>query len=90
VEEETNIDLVNKEKKNHKYANLVEEGMSSNVEVQNTKNLSISTNKHLMINKETQVWKEDIVPKVKQENTTSMIRKDHVTRTPYRHPNHRS
>jgi len=90
VEEETNIDMVNKEKKNHKYANLVEEGMSSNVEVQNTKNLSISTNRHLMINKETQVWKEDIVPKVKQENTTSMIRKDHVTRTPYQHPNHRS
>jgi hypothetical protein len=43
-----------------------------------------------MINKVTQVCKEDILPKVKQENITSMIRKDHVSRTPYQHPNHKS
>ena len=41
-----------------------------------------------MIDEVTLVCKEDILPKVKQENTMSVIRKDHVTRIHYGHPNH--
>jgi hypothetical protein len=54
----------------------VEVGISSNVEVQMMENPNISTNKHLMINKVTQVCKEDILPNVKQEGTTNMVRKE--------------
>jgi hypothetical protein len=75
--------------------NPVELGISSNIKVQmmDTKTLanpSVSTNKISMINKATQVYEEDIIPKVNQENSKIMIRKDHVTRTPYQHPNHKS
>jgi hypothetical protein len=51
---------------------------------------SISTNKYLRINKATQVSKEELLPKVKLESTTNMESKVHVTRMPYRYPNHKS
>jgi hypothetical protein len=51
-------------------------------------NLSVLVDKYLVINRVTQVYEEDIIPKVNQENTTSMIRKNHATRTPYLHLNH--
>ena len=54
----------------------IEKGISSIVEVQTKENPSISTNRHLIINKATQVCKEDILPNVKQEVTTSMRKKD--------------
>jgi hypothetical protein len=60
------------------------------MEARTMENPSISTNKHLMINKVTQVCKEDMLQKVNQESTTSMRKKDKVTRTPYRDPNHKS
>jgi hypothetical protein len=43
-----------------------------------------------MIDRVTQVYEEDITPEVNQENSKVMIMKDHVTRTPYRHPNQKS
>ena len=49
----------------------------------NLANKSISTN--ATINKATQVYAEDIIPRVKQENTISMMRKYHVTRIPHCH-----
>jgi hypothetical protein len=74
---------------------LVELGISSDVEVQTTDtktlaNPSVSTNKISMINKVTQVYEEDIIPKVNQENSKIMIKKNQVTRKPYLHPNHKS
>jgi hypothetical protein len=33
---------------------------------------------------------ENHISKLNEENTTSMIRKNHVIRNPYRHPNHTS
>jgi hypothetical protein len=78
--------LVNKET----MTNPIEVGISSNIEVQTLGNLDISTNKNVIINKETQVSKEDILPNVKQEDIANMVRKDHVTRKLYHHPNHNS
>jgi hypothetical protein len=53
-------------------------------------NPSVLTDKNSMINKVTKVFEEDIIPKVNQENCTSMIRKNHTTRPLYQHPNHKS
>jgi hypothetical protein len=53
-------------------------------------NPSVLTHRNSMISKATQVYEEGIIPKVNQENTTIMRRKDQVTRTLYRHPNHNS
>jgi hypothetical protein len=73
MEKGTNTDPINIT--TQKYANPVEIRISSNVEVQMMENPSVLTNKNLVINKATQVYEEDIIPKVNQENTTSMIRK---------------
>ena len=48
---------------------------------------SISTNKLSRINKATQMCKEDMLPKAKQESTTNMVSKVHDTRTHFQHPN---
>jgi hypothetical protein len=88
MEKGTNTDPINITTQED--ANPVEVRISSDVEVQTMENPSVLTNRNSMINKATQVYEEDIIPKVNQENTTSMIRKDHVTMTPYRHPNHKS
>jgi hypothetical protein len=37
-----------------------------------------------------QGYEEDSIPKVNQEKATSIRSKDQVSRTPYRHPNHKS
>ena len=47
---------------------------------------SVLTNRNSLISNATQGY----VPKVNQENITSMIRENHVTKTPYRNPNHKS
>ena len=44
----------------------------------------------LETNEATSVREENHIPKINQENTTGMIRENRVTRTPYRHPNHKS
>ena len=62
-------------------------GVSSDIEVHIMEIPSISTNTMLRIDKVTQVCKEDILPKVKQESTTNMESIADVTRMPYRHPN---
>ena len=74
---------------NPKATNLITIGLSSDDEEQTMENSSISTIKHLMINKVTKVCKEDILPTMKQEGTTNMVRKDRITRIPYLHPNTR-
>jgi hypothetical protein len=51
---------------------------------------SVLTNRRSSINKATSVHEENHIPKLNQENTTSMIRENHVIRTPYQHPNHKS
>jgi myosin heavy subunit len=43
-----------------------------------------------MTNQATSMREENHIPKLNQENATSMIRENHVIRTPYRHPNHKS
>jgi len=42
------------------------------------------------IKKATSMHKEEIIPNANQENATSTIRESHTTKTPYRHPNHKS
>jgi hypothetical protein len=44
---------------------LVEVGISSNVEEQMVENVNIFVNKHLMMNKAMKVCKEDILPNMK-------------------------
>ena len=61
----------------------VQVGISSNVEVQTMEISSISTNKHLMINKATQLCKEDILQKVYEEDFTNMKKKDKVIKAHY-------
>jgi hypothetical protein len=51
---------------------------------------SVLTNLNSVINKATSMREENHISKLNQENTTSMIRKNHVIRTPYRHPNHKN
>ena len=58
----------------------VEVGISSNVEVQMMEISSISTNKHLMINKAIEVCKEDILQKMNEEDFTNMKKKDKFIR----------
>jgi hypothetical protein len=49
---------------------------------------SIVTNKNAATNKP--VHEEDKTPKVKPKITTGTIKESHATKTPYRHPNHKS
>ena len=72
LEKKNNIDLIHIKNKNN--ANPVEGRIFWDVEVQLMENLSISSNKHFLVNKATQVCKEDILPTVKQENKKSVIR----------------
>jgi len=51
---------------------------------------SVPTNRNLAINKATSMQEENNISKLNQENATIMIRENHVIRTPYRHPNHKS
>jgi hypothetical protein len=62
----------------------------SNVGVQTMEAPSVLTNLNSTINKATSVREENSISKLNQENATSMIRKNHVIRTPYRHPNYKS
>jgi hypothetical protein len=71
-------------------AKSVQEKTFSDVEEQTMGIRSILTNKNSTINKATPRHEEEIISKVNQENATSTIRENHVTRTPYRHPNHKS
>jgi hypothetical protein len=66
MEKGTNTDPINIT--NKKDANPMEVRISSDVEVQTMENPSVSTNKNSMINRVTQVYEEDIIPKVNQEN----------------------
>ena len=50
---------------------------------------SVRTNRSSSINQSTSMCEENCIPKLNQENTTSMIRENNVIRTPYRHPNHK-
>jgi hypothetical protein len=70
--------------------NRVEVKLSSYVEIQTMENPSLLIIRNLGINKATQICKEDILPKLKQESTTNMVSKVNVKRTPYRHPDHKS
>ena len=86
---ETMINTYPIEITNLKDASSVEEGISSYIKVQMIKNPSVLANKHFMINRAMQVCMKYILPKVKQENTTNMVRKKQVTRTMYQHHNHK-
>jgi hypothetical protein len=48
------------------------------------------TNKKSSINKATSAHEENHVSKSKEENATSMIKGNHLMRTPYQHSNHKS
>jgi hypothetical protein len=50
---------------------------------------SVLANRNSTINKATSMREENHISKLNQENTTSMIRENHVIRTPYRHLNHK-
>jgi hypothetical protein len=71
-------------------ANPVEEKTYKDVGVQTMETPSVLTNKSSSINNATSVHEENKTPKENQENATNMIRENHATRTPYRHPNHKS
>jgi hypothetical protein len=47
----------------------------------------ILTNQNPTINKATSMHEGNHISKFNEENATSMTRKNHVIRTPYRHPN---
>jgi hypothetical protein len=64
VEKGTNTDLINIT--THKDANLVEVRISLDVEVQTMEMPSVLTNINSMINKATQLYEEDRIPKVNQ------------------------
>jgi hypothetical protein len=51
---------------------------------------SVLTNRNSAINKATSEHEENHISQLNQENATSMIRKNHVIRIPYRHPNHKN
>jgi hypothetical protein len=59
------------------------------LEVQTMGTPSVRTNRSSSINQETSMREENHISKLNQENATSMIRENHVIRTPYRHPNHK-
>jgi hypothetical protein len=63
---------------------------TSDVGVQTMEAPSILTNRNSAINKATSMHEENHISKLNEENATSMIRKNHVIRNPYRHPNHTS
>jgi hypothetical protein len=88
VEKGVNIDPINIT--NLKDANPNKAGTSLDIEVQTTKIPSISTTNLLRIDKATQMCKEDVLPKVKEESSTNMVSKVHVTMTPCQHPNRKS
>jgi hypothetical protein len=88
VEKGTNTDPINITTQED--ANSIEVRHFLDVEVQTMEIPSVLTNRNSVINKATPVHEEDIIPKVNQENTTSTIRESHATKTPYRHPNHKS
>ena len=69
---------------------LVEVEILSKVEVQTMRIPSISTNKHLMINKGTQLCKESILQRVNEEYFAKIKEKDKVIGTPYQYPNYTS
>jgi hypothetical protein len=50
----------------------------------------ILTDRNSSINKATLACEENHILKLNEENATSMIRKNHVIRNRYRHPNHTS
>ena len=56
----------------------LEVGISSNVEVQTMEISSISTNKHLMINKAIEVCKEYILQKVNEEDFRNVQTLEHL------------
>lgn len=92
-----NFQFINKDSLIDKGKNerSIELQIVSSIEVQTTnikpyQNSSVSTNKMSMINKATQVYEEHIIPKENHENSKIMIRRDHVTRISYQHPNHKS
>jgi hypothetical protein len=66
-------------------AKSTEKKTYSDVGVQTMEVLSVDP----MINKTTSVNGEDTIPTVNRGNTAYMIRENHVTRNPYRHPNHK-
>jgi hypothetical protein len=70
-------------------ANPVEEKTYRDVGVQTMGTPSVRTNRSSSINQATSMHEENHIPKLNQENTTSMIRENNVIRTPYRHPNHK-
>jgi hypothetical protein len=71
-------------------ANPVEEKTYRDVGIQTMGTPSVLTNQNSTINKATSIREENHISKLNQENATSMIRENHVIRTPYRRPNHKS
>jgi hypothetical protein len=63
---------------------------TSDVEVQTMEAPNKLTNQNSAINKATSAHEENHISKSKEENATSMIKGNHVMRTPYQHSNHKS
>jgi hypothetical protein len=63
---------------------------TSNIGAQMMETPSVRTNRSSSINQATSMREKNHIPKLNQENTTSMIRKNNVIRTLYRHPNQES
>jgi hypothetical protein len=99
IDKETMIDPIEIKKSSAVKIQVAEKGTNTSpVEVETTSDVgvqtmeapSVLTNQNSSINKATSVHEENHIPKLNQENATSMIRENHVIRTPYRHPNHKS
>jgi hypothetical protein len=71
-------------------ANLAEEKTYKDVGVQTMEDPGKITNQNSAIIKATSPHEENHISKSKEENATSIIRENHVMRTPSRHSNHKS
>jgi hypothetical protein len=82
--------LKNPDIKAQEDANPVKEKTYRDVGVQTMEDPSKLTNQNPTINKAASLHEENHISKSKEENDTSMIRGNHVMRTPSRHSNHKS
>jgi hypothetical protein len=82
--------LENPDIKAQEDANPVEEKTYKDVGVQTMEDPGKITNQNSAIIKATSPHEENHISKSKEENATSMIRGNHVMRTPSRHSNHKS
>jgi hypothetical protein len=82
--------LENPDIKAQEDVNPVEEKTYRDVGVQTMEDPGKLTNQNSAINKATSPHEENHISKSKEENATSMIRRNHVMRTPSQHSNHKS